>query len=179
MDSIIDKMSNNLNPDNKKFSIIVAIDSINGIGYNNELLCKIPEDLKRFKKLTLGNPIIMGKNTFLSLPNKKPLPERINIVISSNSFFVGCENVNSIEEAIDFAHPTKENFIIGGSSIYEQFLPYIQKLYITKINKEFHSDRFFPQFNIDKEWKLNSVLNQKENHPEKLEYNFYEFERIN
>ncbi len=133
---------------NKNISIIVAIDENNGIGKDNKLLCHIPGDLKRFKALTMGHPLVMGKKTFESLPNG-PLPGRKNIVISDdkNDRFSGCEMAYSIEEAIEKMDDERENFIIGGGSIYKQFLPQSDKLYLTVIHKKFDADTFFPEIN--------------------------------
>ena len=136
----------------KNISIIVAIDENNGIGRDNMLLCHIPGDLKRFKDLTMGHPLVMGKKTFESLPNG-PLPGRENIVISDDRSdrFSGCEMAYSIDEAIDKMDAGKENFIIGGGSIYKQFLPLSGKLYLTVIHKKFDADTFFPEINYN-EW---------------------------
>ncbi len=135
-------------------SIIVAIAENNAIGKDNKLLCHISEDLKRFKRLTTGHTIIMGKKTWQSLP-VKPLPNRTNIVISDDKsdHFEGCITTYSIEEAIEKCTSDDENFIIGGASIYNQFLNYSNKLYITKIHKAFDADTFFPMINVNN-WKL-------------------------
>lgn len=138
----------------KNISIIVAIAQNNAIGKNNDLLWHLPEDLKRFKKLTTGHTIVMGKKTFESLPFR-PLPNRRSIVITDipGEKIDGCEMAYSIEEAIDKCDPEKENFIIGGGSVYCQFLPYANKLYITKVFKDFEADIFFPEINYN-DWKL-------------------------
>jgi dihydrofolate reductase len=132
----------------KPVSIIVAIAKNNGIGKDNRLLCHIPGDLKRFKKITAGHTVIMGKNTFLSLPGG-PLKERRNIVISDNQkdYFEGCETVFSIEEAMDKCSNDQESFVIGGASIYRQFLPFASRLYLTLVDKSFDADTFFPELN--------------------------------
>ncbi len=141
----------------KNISIIVAVAEENAIGKNNDLLCYISEDLKRFKRLTTGNIIIMGKKTFESLP-KGALPNRTNIVITDNpdDSFEGCITVFSIEEAIASCSDDKENFIIGGGSIYTQFMPHANKLYITHIHKLFDADIFFPELKEDA-WKVVST----------------------
>jgi dihydrofolate reductase len=130
----------------KSISIIVALAKNNGIGKNNKLLCHIPGDLPRFKKITSGHTVIMGKNTFLSLPGGA-LRNRRNIVISDKpgDHFEGCTTVYSIHEAIDICDNNKENFIIGGASIYRQFLPFATKLYLTLMDKDFDADTFFPE----------------------------------
>lgn len=138
----------------KKISIIVAIAQNWAIGMNNDLLWHISNDLKRFKRITEGHPIIMGKKTYESLP-KAPLPKRTNIVITDdpNESFEGCKTVYSIEEAIELCSEAEESFIIGGGSIYRQFLPHADKLYITKVHKDFEGDVFFPEVEWN-EWKL-------------------------
>lgn len=105
-------------------SIIVAIAQENAIGRNNQLLCHLSDDLKRFKRLTSGHTVIMGRNTFDSLPNG-PLPNRTNIVLTSRpqSLPEGCIAVKSLEEAIACAEADEELFIIGGASVYQQALP--------------------------------------------------------
>ena len=135
-------------------SIIVAIAENGAIGKDNQLLWHISDDLKRFKKITAGHKIIMGRNTLLSLP-KWPLPNRTNIVITDNKAeqFAGCEMVFSIEEAVSKCGKEEECFIIGGASIYRQFLPLADKLYITRVYKDFDADTFFPEIS-ENEWNL-------------------------
>lgn len=113
----------------KNISIIVAIAENYAIGKDNNLLWHLSDDLKRFKKLTIGNIVIMGKKTFESLP-KGALPERDNIVISDNKndTFKDCIMADSIEDALNKCDETKEIFIIGGGSVYRQFLPLANKI---------------------------------------------------
>lgn len=146
----------------KKISIIVAVAANWAIGKDNDLLWHISNDLKWFKKHTSGNPVIMGKKTWDSLP-LKPLPKRLNIIISDNpnDSFDGGQTVGSIEEAIKNMDQEKENFIIGGGSVYAQFLPIAQKLYLTQVHKEFDGDIFFPEVNMD-QWE--EIF--REDHPE-------------
>nr|WP_199898448.1 dihydrofolate reductase [Prolixibacter bellariivorans] len=126
----------------QNISIIVAIAKNYAIGSNNNLLFYLPDDLKRFKRITTGHPIIMGKNTLLSLPNG-PLPNRRNIVISQSlESFEGVEIVRSIEEAIEKVKNEKEVFVIGGGMIYEQFYPIAGKLYLTLVHEKFDADTF-------------------------------------
>jgi dihydrofolate reductase len=126
-------------------SIIVAIAEDNGIGKNNELLWHIPEDLKRFKRLTFGHTVIMGKKTWESLP-KRPLPGRKNVVITDNSqdSFESATTAFSIEDAIKKCQDEDQVFIIGGGSIYRQFMPFADRLYITHIHKKAPADIYFP-----------------------------------
>jgi len=137
-------------------SIIVAIAENMAIGKNNDLLWHIPEDLKRFKRITSGHPVIMGKRTYESLP-RRPLPNRRNIVITDvkGEELEGCEMAWSIAEAIAKCNLSEENFVIGGASIYKQFLPYADRLYLTRIHKSFDADVFFPEIDYS-QWKLNS-----------------------
>lgn len=136
----------------QNISIIVAIAENFAIGKNNDLLFHLPNDLKRFKQITLGKPVIMGRNTFLSLPGG-PLKNRRNIVISDipNDHFDGCEMTTSIEGAIELVKDELEAFIIGGGMIYRQFYPVAGKLYLTLVHQPFDADVYFPEINYN-EW---------------------------
>jgi dihydrofolate reductase len=133
-------------------SIIVAIAENNAIGKNNELLWHIPSDLKRFKNLTTGHKIIMGKRTYESLP-KRPLPNRTSIVITDiqNEKFEGCLTVYSIEEALNLCGKDEECFVIGGGMVYKQMLPMAERLYLTMVHHSFDADTFFPNIDFN-EW---------------------------
>ncbi len=137
-----------------KISIIAAVAKNNVIGINNTLPWNIPEDLRNFKKLTFGNPIVMGRKTFDSIG--KPLPGRRNIVISRNSALKieNCEIANSLDAAIRIAKSQNpdEVFIIGGAQIYEQAMQFADRLYLTEINQDVKGDAFFPNFS-GKKWK--------------------------
>lgn len=127
-------------------SIIVAIADNFAIGLNNKLLFHLPNDLKRFRQITTGHPLIMGRNTLLSLP-KWPLPGRRNIVITdrNDDNFPGCETVFSVAEALSLVKNEEEVFVIGGGSVYRQFFPLAGRLYLTVVHKEFEADTFFPE----------------------------------
>jgi dihydrofolate reductase len=135
-------------------TIIVAVDRNNGIGYRNNLLAHLPGDLQRFKKITMGHCLIMGKKTWESLP-RKPLPGRKNIVLTDNELdcFDCAETARSIDEALGMCDPGKEIFIIGGGSVYRQFMPLADRLLITHIHEEFKADTFFPEISPD-EWYI-------------------------
>ncbi len=137
---------------NKNISIIVAIAENNAIGKNNEQLWKLSDDLKRFKKITTGHNVIMGRRTFLSLPGGA-LRDRTNLVISDidGEAFENCRMAYSIEEALTFCDEKDESFVIGGGMIYKQFFPHTRKLYLTKVHQEFLADTYFPEINYD-EW---------------------------
>lgn len=140
----------------QNISIIVAIAQNFAIGKNNDLLFHLPNDLKRFKQITTGYPVIMGRNTLLSLP-KGALPNRRNIVITDNpdEKFDRCEMVYSVDEAIEAVKNEKEAFIIGGGMIYRQFYPLAGKLYLTVVHRDFDADVYFPEINYA-EWEETS-----------------------
>jgi len=126
-------------------SIIVAVSEDWGIGKDNELLWRIPEDLKRFRRLTTGNAIIMGKKTWESLP-RRPLPDRRNIVLTDipGEIIDGSLTAYSIEDALSKCKGYNEIFIIGGGSIYRQFMTLAHRLYITHVHKKATADVYFP-----------------------------------
>ncbi len=145
-------------------SIIVAIAENFAICKNNDLLFHLPDDLKRFKKITTGHSLIMGRNTLLSLP-KWPLPNRRHIVISDkpDDNFPGCEIVFSVEEALEKVKTETEAFVIGGGMVYKQFYPIASKLYLTLVHKSFEADVFFPEIDFSKwqEKKRNDFYDEK------------------
>lgn len=125
-------------------SIIAAIAANNAIGKDNQLLCHLPGDLKRFKDLTTNHTVIMGYKTFLSLPNGA-LPNRKNIVLSrSITQIENCLVVDSLEKALKLCSDEQEVFVIGGGILYHQCLPLADKLYLTHIHAELNGDTFFP-----------------------------------
>lgn len=137
----------------RTISYIVAIAQNNAIGCENKLLWHIPGDLKRFKAITMGHTIVMGMSTYHSLP-LKPLPGRRNIVMTRKEGIElpGCEIANSIEMALEMLDQDNENFIIGGAQIFETFMPYVDKLYITIVHRDFTGDTFFPEIDFS-EWE--------------------------
>jgi len=134
-------------------AIIVATAQNFAIGRNNDLSFHLPNDLKRFKKITSGHAVIMGKKTLFSLPNG-PLPNRRNIVITDvpGETFDGCETVYSIDEAVAIVRNEELAFVIGGGMIYRQFYPIAGKLFLTMAHQDFEADTFFPEINFN-EWK--------------------------
>ncbi len=132
----------------KEISFIVAIAQNNAIGCENKLLWHIPNDLKRFKKLTMGHTILMGMNTWESLPYK-PLAGRRNIVMTHRQLEIpGVEIAHSLNEALQMLDDDKENFIIGGAQVYKAFLPYATKLILTIVHRDFEADTFFPEIDF-------------------------------
>jgi dihydrofolate reductase len=139
--------------------IIAAVANNRAIGYKNKLIYWLPNDLKRFKALTTGHTIIMGRNTFLSLP-KGALPNRRNIVLSrSTKAFEGCDVYASLEEALQHCSKDEDIYIIGGASVYQQALPLADRLCLTEIDDTpAEADTFFPEYKGD--WKES----QREDH---------------
>jgi len=139
-------------------NLIVAIDQNWGIGFKGDLLCKIPADMKYFKQKTLHNVVVMGKNTFISLP-QKPLKDRINVVLTTDYGFdvpgvVTCHDIDSVLHFV--SDKSLETFIIGGQAVYTAFLPYVDTAYITKICHTFPADKFIPPFTDSPEWVIMS-----------------------
>jgi dihydrofolate reductase len=157
-------------------SIIVAIANNNAIGKDNKLLCHLPNDLKWFKENTTGKTVIMGKNTFLSLP-KGALPNRRNIVISDdkNDQFKDCIMAFSIEDALNKFETNNENFIIGGASIYQQFLSKANRLYLTRIYHDFDADAFL-NLNLEN-WTLIKQNDFEPDEKNKFKYSFQIFQK--
>ena len=159
-------------------SIIVAKAKNNVIGKENKLLWHLPEDLKKFKELTTGHVIIMGRKTFESLG--KILPDRKHVVFTNNpDFKVDNENVEIVHSMLqiqEYIENEEENFVIGGAMIYNLLMPYVTKMYVTQINKDFEGDTFFPRIdeNIWKEISREKGLKNEENN---LDYEFITYER--
>ena len=159
-------------------TLIVAMGKNREIGKENQLLWHLPKDLKRFKELTSGHPIIMGRKTYESIG--KPLPNRTNIVISRKNdwFEEGILIVGSIKEAVKFAKKIDEEvFVLGGGNIYEQTIDLADKLEVTLVDAVLDADTFFPKIN-EKIWqKTNEERHQKDEKNE-FDFCFQTFERI-
>jgi len=156
-------------------NLIAVVDLNWGIGNNNRLLEKIPEDMKFFKEKTLGKVIVMGRTTLESLPNKKPLEQRINIVLTKNRDYI-CEGVilcYSLEQL--FKELKKYNaediFIIGGESIYSQLISYCHRAYITKINKRYVYNKVLMNLDNCDKWEKTST-SEKQEFKEDIYYTF-------
>jgi dihydrofolate reductase len=134
-------------------TIIAAIAENNALGKDNQLLWHLPDDFKRFKNITSGSYIIMGRKTFESFP--KPLPNRTHVIISRQKeyHFADCTVVNSLEEAIKACPENEEVFIIGGGEIYRQSIEIADKIDITRVHHTFEADTFFPEIDLTK-WRL-------------------------
>lgn len=162
----------------RNISIIVAIAENRAIGKDNRLLWHISNDLKRFKKLTTGHTLIMGRNTFLSLPGG-PLPRRSHIVISDvpGETFAGCEMASSVEQALHMAGDSEECFVIGGGMVYAQFLPLAGKLYLTRVHHHFEADTFFPEIDFS-QWKAIHTEEVEADDKNEFPHTYTEFIRI-
>lgn len=163
-------------------SAIVAVDENWGIGFNGQLLEKIPEDLRRFKLLTQEKIVVMGRKTWDSLP-KKPLPNRLNIIISNKikiiDTFTISMSIKEIKSRLEYVSKNQDEewFIIGGGQIYNELLPFCDRIYITKIYKKYENvDTYFP--NID-EQKWNVVHQSEILTYNNLQYQFLTYDRIN
>ncbi|MDY6947057.1 MAG: type 3 dihydrofolate reductase [Pseudomonadota bacterium] len=133
-------------------SIIVAVAANGVIGSGNQLPWRLPDDLKRFKALSLGKPVVMGRKTFDSIG--RPLPGRLNIVISRQRGLQipGCRVVTSIDEAIAAAQPAPEIVIVGGADIYRQLLPQVHAIHLTRVHAEIAGDVMFPELS-ERQWR--------------------------
>ncbi len=134
-------------------TLIVAVGKNNELGKENDLVWHLPNDFKRFKKLTTGHHIIMGRKTFESFP--KPLPNRVHVVITRNEKYKreGTIIVHSMKEALQIAKNDTQPFIIGGGEIYSLGIPHADKIELTRVHGSFDADTFFPEIQIN-EWEL-------------------------
>ena len=157
-------------------SIIVAVSRNQVIGKDNQLIWKLSADLKRFKALTTGHTIIMGRKTFDSIG--KPLPNRTSIVITRQKDYKieGCIVVNSLEEALEKAADQEEVFIIGGGAIYKDALAKANKVYYTKVHKDFEGDTFFPVID-SQEWESVSREDCMPDEKNEYAYSFIDYKR--
>lgn len=158
----------------KNITIIAAIGKNNELGKDNDLIWRIPEDLKFFKENTINKPIVMGLNTFYSLP--KLLPNRKHIVLSFNDVCLDPQVVvlHNIEELLNYISSLDEEImIIGGASIYKQMINYADKMLLTQINKTADADVYFPEFSLS-DWDKNEISNHMY---EDIEYKHVEYIR--
>lgn len=146
-------------------NLIAAVDSNWAIGYKNQLLVRIPEDQKWFRETTTGKAVIMGRKTLESFPNKAPLKNRLNIVITSDMNYevTGAIVVHSVSEAIEAAkeYADEDIYVIGGESVYRQFLPLCNVAHITKIDYAYQADAYFPDLDKDENWKITETSEER------------------
>ena len=140
-----------------EISAIVAVDAVWGIGRDNGMLFSIPEDMKYFREKTLEGTLIVGRKTLESFPGGMPLPKRRNIVLSrSLSAGEGIEVCETMEEIFRLIGEERERpvFCVGGAMVYEAFLPYCKRAYVTKMYQDFHGEKFFPDLDRMENWKV-------------------------
>lgn len=160
-------------------NIIVAVDNHWGIGYKNRLLVSIPADMRFFREVTTGGTVIAGRKTMESLPGGQPLKNRTNIVLTRQKDYSlpGAVVVHSLEEALGWVKdmPDEKVFVIGGESIYRQFLPYCKEAHVTKINFTYEADAFFPNLEESGEWRLTGESEEQTYYD--LEYVFQKYHK--
>ena len=158
-------------------SIIAAVAENGAIGKDNKLLWRLSEDLKWFKQITLGHTILMGRNTFFSLP-KRPLAGRKNVVLTKfpQNILDECQIATSLDEALNLCNENDENFVIGGASVYKLFLPIAQKLYITRVHANFEADTFFPEID-SKIWDVIEMKDFKADEKNQFDFTFVTYKR--
>ncbi|KQX51689.1 dihydrofolate reductase [Paenibacillus sp. Root444D2] len=156
-------------------SFIFAMDRNRAIGVNNKLPWHLPGDLKFFKTVTMGHPILMGRKTYESIG--KPLPGRRNIILTQNAQFhaEGCEVIHSVQEAVD-GFRDQELFVIGGAEIFRLFTSVVDRMYITHIEHEFEADTFMTELDLS-EWTLVSSEQGERNEKNPYEYYFRIYQR--
>ena len=160
-----------------KISLIVAMASNRAIGLNNQMPWHLSADLKKFKQITLGSPILMGRKTYESIG--RALPGRTNIIISRNSSYQqdDCLVFDTIEKALTTCQKYNEIFIIGGATFYEVMLAKADSLYLTQIHKAFNADTFFPEINAQ-EWKEVAREDITDDQSVDFSYSFLKLERV-
>lgn len=139
-------------------NLIAAVDKNWAIGMNNKLLVRIPEDMKRFRQMTVGNVVVMGRKTLESFPGGQPLKDRVNIVLSKNRDYQakGAVTVHNMEELSEELkkYQSEDIFVIGGESIYRQLLEQCDMAYITKIDYAYQADAWFPNLDEEEAWQI-------------------------
>ncbi|MCX7116050.1 MAG: dihydrofolate reductase [Gammaproteobacteria bacterium] len=160
-----------------KISLVVVVDEADGIGFRNQLLCHLPADLKHFKHMTTGKPILMGRQTFGSIG--RPLPQRRNIVLTHQNLGIdGVECVSSLDTAWDLLQHEQEVMVIGGMRVYEQTLPLAASLYLTRIHHCFEQvDVYFPALEA-KAWQVEILGGAEADEKNPYAMTFYCYNRL-
>lgn len=158
---------------------IVAVDENWAIGYKNELLVRIPADQKFFRQETTGKVVVLGRKTLETFPQGKPLPNRTNIIVSTKQDYEVKDAivVHSIEELLEELkkYDTEDVYIIGGDSIYKQMLPYCDTAHVTKIDRVYEADTYFPNLDEMDEWEITADSDEQVYFD--LTYHFLKYER--
>lgn len=154
-------------------SLIAIVDEKRGLGKENKLLCHLPADLKHFKSITLGKPVIMGRKTYQSIG--KALPGRLNIVLSkNNAMIVDAVVVHSIEQALSLTKDEPEVMIIGGAQLFKQAMPLAHRIYLTVIHAHFDADVFFPELDMNS-WQCIEAIKRPQDENNKYDLTFYQY----
>lgn len=160
-------------------NLIAAVDKNWAIGLNNKLLVSIPDDMKFFRQTTTGKVVVMGRKTLESFPNKKPLKNRVNIVLTQDRSYAadGAVIVHDLDELHEELkkYPSEDIYVIGGESIYRQLVDECDVAHITKINYEYEADAYFPNLDEKPEWRI--TADSEEQTYFDLEYFFYRYEK--
>ena len=157
--------------------MVAAAAENNALGKNNDLLWHLPDDFKRFKQITSGHYIIMGRKTFESFP--KPLPNRTHVIITRQKNYnpEGCIIVDSIEKAIEACPKDQDVFIIGGGEIYNLAMDFADSIELTRVHENFEADTFFPEIDL-KQWKLTSEEYHPKDEKHKFDFTYQTFIKI-
>lgn len=157
--------------------LIAAVDENWGIGLNNQLLVNIPSDKRYFKSLTEHNVVVMGRKTYESLPGKRALENRTNIILTKDTGLQakGFLVVHSLEELFELlkSYEGKEVYVVGGQNVYEQLAPYCEEAFITKIDYAYHADRYCPNLDKAEEWQMTGISEEETYYD--LEYYFCKY----
>lgn len=160
-------------------NLIVNVDKNWAIGLGSKLLVRIPQDMKYFRSMTTGHVVVMGRKTLESFPESKPLPNRVNIVLTRDQSYQapGALVVHSMEELKEELkkYSGEEIYVIGGGQIYRELLPLCDKAYVTKVDRAFDADVYFPDLDQDPQWKMTKVSEEQTYFD--LEYVFAVYER--
>ena len=162
-------------------NLIVAIDENWAIGYKNELLIRIPADMKMFRQETTGKVVVLGRKTLETFPGGQPLKNRTNIILSTNKDYKVKDAivVHSVEELLEELknYADEDIYIIGGETIYRQMLPYCNVAHITKIDRSYEADAFFPNLDEDPNWEVTAESDEQSYFD--TTYSFVKYERKN
>ncbi|WP_253255983.1 dihydrofolate reductase [Formosa algae] len=162
----------------QNLTLIVAASENNAIGKDNQLIWHLRDDLQRFKSLTSGHCIIMGRKTFESFP--KPLPNRTHIVVTNQQNYKvphGVIVVHNMEDALDAALEDKHPYVIGGGEIYKQALPFADKIELTRVHEAFEADTHFPELNLNEWREIQNIYHPKDEQND-YAFSFLTYERI-
>jgi len=156
---------------------IVSVDANWAIGYKGKLLQRIPEDMKQFRIKTTGKVVVMGRETYESLPGKAPLKDRVNMVLSANEAFhddrvILCRSLDELFREIQ-NYDDDDVFVIGGASVYRQLLPFCSEAYVTKIRNAYTADQYFPDLDHDPQWSIASESELQNYHD--IEYSYVKY----